>query len=242
MMSGMILTMIPRRGMIVTMLLGHQPRRSCWSQAPQHEAPCRLRNIEKYKNRFWSFAAIAFRAVEVAHCDRKLCAICSIPKPRGKVQTLPIASIRHVSKLRAPADALTTYTLEDTTYVLQPDACHDESANACRSCLAALSKDKVPVESLVSFDAGCIPRAPSPAEQLSCCSSFPCVWLKRGWWRAFGCVSEWHPSGVSGGLLTTLLLTEQVVLHCQTLHVDSWAYARHVSIITTQPRHCFPKR
>jgi hypothetical protein len=35
-------------------------------------------------------AAIAFRAVEAARCDRKLCAICSIPKPRGEVQTLPI--------------------------------------------------------------------------------------------------------------------------------------------------------
>jgi hypothetical protein len=117
-------------------------------------------------------AAVVARLHVTSVCDRQICAVCNIPKPKVLVQTLPIGDIPNLGVLMADEESLTIFKHQDQAYVLQPAGCVLQSpgcgwtANVCKGCYAALKKGKIPVESLRCFDAGSIPQSLDPATQL----------------------------------------------------------------------------
>lgn len=95
-------------------------------------------------------------------CTQALCAVCSMSKPESEVSMLPAASIPNLSLLQASPDTLTKAAIHGNEYILQPVGVDGDEVGVCCSCLQSLERDKVPVESLASFDAGPIPAGLVP--------------------------------------------------------------------------------
>lgn len=113
-------------------------------------------------------AARRFREELRKYCDRTVCAVCSMYRPRCNVSRHDLNTIPNLALLDAalpktdelPRDALTTFEWGNVSYCLQPAACFpsDDSskcaADVCTECFADLKAKRVPKMSLVSFDAG----------------------------------------------------------------------------------------
>ena len=107
-----------------------------------------------------------FRSSMKKACSVALCAVCSMSRSKQQVTALQYKRIPNLSLLEAPSDALTKTAIQGKEYILQPAAVDASRAriNVCDSCLRSLERDKVPIESLASFDAGAIPRSVAGAE------------------------------------------------------------------------------
>lgn len=110
--------------------------------------------------------AKAFRRSMKEACTLTLCAVCSIPKRATEVSSIEYNDIPSLSLLKAGSAALTTATINGEEYVLQPDAVNASCVHICSSCHRSLEMEKIPMESLASFDAGPIPRALTDVQQL----------------------------------------------------------------------------
>ena len=107
-----------------------------------------------------------FRELMDKRCTESVCAVCSMYKASVEVQDIEESQVPSLELLRAGNEALTTCVVNDVCYVLQPAAVNGSVVSVCDERKKSLRKKKVPIESLMSFDTGSIPRGPSLEEQL----------------------------------------------------------------------------
>jgi hypothetical protein len=113
-------------------------------------------------------AAAAMRSHMDKECTKDVCAVCSCYKRTCDITSIPPASLDGLHLLDAsrektsklPRVGLTTVTIDDTTYCLQPYACIRDAStsvthiNVCNDCKDSLAASRVPKTSLVAFDTG----------------------------------------------------------------------------------------
>jgi hypothetical protein len=110
--------------------------------------------------------AKAFREHVQKSCTLELCAVCSMSKPADEVSKKAFDTIPNLSLLAATTESLTKCTIDGQEYVLQPAAVDGQEVSVCSECNADLKKKKVPLESLMSFDAGPLPEDLVPLTML----------------------------------------------------------------------------
>ena len=126
--------------------------------------------------------AARFRDFVDGRCPTRVCGVCSLYCGPAHINTYDISLLPHLALLAAdgrrtselPRHAHTSMEYpagSSRKYCIQPAACTQDDAgvvnlDVCHICYKCLQRKAVPPASLVRFDAGCIPRALCPEDQL----------------------------------------------------------------------------